>query len=312
MRVLVAGATGAIGRQLVPQLVRAGHEVTAITRAENKLKQLRDLGATGVVCDVFDPVRLGQVVTDAGPHIVINQLTDLPQHLNPRKLAGAYARNNRVRREGTHNLLDAARQAGVERFLVQGSAFWYAPRGDRVKSEEAPLQVDAPAPIGPAVSTMKDVEDAMTESNDVEGIVLRYGFFYGPGTWYARDGDVGRQVRQWRYPIIGRGDGVFSFVHVEDAAAATVAVMERGQRGVYNVADDEPATAREWMPIFAKALGARTPMTVPALVGRIAAGRVLVEWMEGLRGASNAKIKRELGWRLRYPTWRKGFFKDIG
>src|SRR5215212_6983924 len=187
MKVFLAGATGAIGRQLVPQLVEAGHEVTAITRSEDNLGMLGDLGAEAVLCDVFDAGRLGSVVARAEPDAVINQLTDLPQSLNPRKLGEYYAANNRVRQEGTMNLLDAARGAGVRRFLVQGSAYWYAPTGGAVKTEEAPLYLDAPSPIGPAVQTIKDVEDAVLSA---EGIVLRYGMFYGPETWYAKDGDV--------------------------------------------------------------------------------------------------------------------------
>ncbi len=245
MRVFLAGATGAIGRRLVPQLVEAGHEVTAITRAEAKLGHLRSLGAEPVLCDVFDAGRLGSVVARAEPDAVINQLTDLPQSLNPRKLGEYYAANNRVRREGTTNLLDAARGAGVRRFLVQGAAYWYAPTGGPVKTEEAPLYLDAPAPIGPAVRTMKGVEDAALSAGGLEGVVLRYGMFYGPGTWYAKDGDVGRQVRKRRYPMIGRGKGTYSFIHVDDAASATVAALERARPGVYNVVDDEPATAAE-------------------------------------------------------------------
>src|SRR5215212_5646863 len=196
MRVFVAGATGAIGRRLVPQLVEAGHQVTAITRSEQKLGMLGQLGAEPVLCDVFDAGRLGSVVARAEPDAVINELTDLPQSLNPRKLGEYYKANNRVRREGTMNLLDAARGAGVRRFLVQGSAYWYAQSGGAVKTEEAPLYLDAPPPVGPSVRTVKEVEDAVLSAEGLEGVVLRYGFFYGPGTWYAKDGDVGRQVRK--------------------------------------------------------------------------------------------------------------------
>ena len=198
MKVFLAGASGAIGRRLVPQLIEAGHQVTAITRSKEKLSELYDLGAEPVLCDVFDAGRLGSVVAQAEPDAVINQLTDLPQSLNPRKLGEYYAANNRVRREGTRNLLDAARGAGVRRFLVQGAAYWYAQTGGPVKTEEAPLYLEAPAPIGPAVETIKEVEDAVLSADGIEGIVLRYGMFYGPGTWYAKDGDIGRQVRKRR------------------------------------------------------------------------------------------------------------------
>jgi nucleoside-diphosphate-sugar epimerase len=312
MRVFVAGATGAIGKRLVPQLVEAGHQVTAMTRAKEKLGEIYELGAEPVLCDVFDAGRLGSVVARAEPDALINELTDLPQSLNPRKLGEYYAANNRVRREGTSNLLSAARGAGVRRFLVQGAAYWYAPTGGPVKAEEAPLYLDAPAPIGPAVKTVKEVEEAVLSADSVEGVVLRYGMFYGPGTWYAKDGDVGRQVRKRRYPMIGHGGGMFSFIHVDDAASATVAALERARPGVYNVVDDEPASAVEWMPLYAEALGAKRPPRVPALLARMIAGDALVTWMLGLRGASNEKIKEELGWRPRYKSWRQGFFENLG
>ena len=310
MRVFVAGATGAIGKRLVPQLVGAGHEVTSITRREENLAGLYEMGAEPVLCDVFDAGKLGSVLAQAEPDAVINELTDLPQSLNPRRLAEYYAANNRVRREGTRNLLSAARGAGVRRFLVQGSAYWYAPTGGAVKTEEAPLYLDAPSPIGQAVQTIKDVEEAVLSAEGIEGIVLRYGMFYGPGTWYAKDGDVGRQVRKRRYPMIGRGEGTYSFIHVDDAASATVAALERARPGVYNVVDDEPATAAEWMPLYAEALGAKRPPRVPAFLARLITGEALVGWMLGLRGASNEKIKRELGWHPQYESWRQGFFED--
>jgi len=311
MRVFVAGATGAIGKRLVPQLVGAGHEVTSITRREENLAGLYEMGAEPVLCDVFDAGKLGSVLAQAEPDAVINELTDLPQSLNPRRLAEYYAANNRVRREGTRNLLSAARGAGVRRFLVQGSAYWYAPTGGAVKTEEAPLYLDAPSPIGQAVQTIKDVEEAVLSAEGIEGIVLRYGMFYGPGTWYAKDGDVGRQVRKRRYPMIGRGEGTYSFIHVDDAASATVAALERARPGVYNVVDDEPATTAEWMPLYAEALGAKRPPRVPAFLARLIAGEALVGWMLGLRGASNEKIKRELGWHPQYESWRQGFFEDL-
>src|ERR687890_1930364 len=311
MRVFLAGATGAIGRRLVPRLVEAGHEVTAMTRSKSKFGELRDLGAEAVLCDVFDAGQLASIMARAEPDAVVNELTDLPQSLNPRKLAEYYAANNRVRREGTRNLLSAALSTGVRRFLVQGSAYWYAPTGGPVKTEEAPLYLDAPAPIGPAVKTMKEVEDTVLSANGIEGVVLRYGMFYGPGTWYAKDGDVGRRMRKRRYPIIGNGEGTYSFIHVDDAASATVAALGRTRSGVYNVVDDEPATAAEWMPVYAEAVGAKRPPRVPAFVARLIAGRALVEWSLSLRGASNEKIKEEVGWRPQYESWRRGFFEDV-
>ncbi|MDQ4063863.1 MAG: NAD(P)-dependent oxidoreductase [Actinomycetota bacterium] len=312
MKVFLAGATGAIGSRLVPQLAEAGHQVTAMTRSKEKLGKLYDLGAEAVACDVFDAGRLGSVVARAEPDAVINELTDLPQSLNPRRLKEYYAANNRVRREGTANLLSAARGAGVRRFLIQGAAYWYAPTGGPVKTEEAPLYLDAPSPIGPAVETIKEVEEAVLTADGIEGIVLRYGMFYGPGTWYAKDGDVGRQVRKRRYPMIGHGEGTYSFIHVDDAASATVAALESARPGVYNVVDDEPVSAAEWMPVYVEALGAKRPPRVPAFVARLIAGEALVRWMLGLRGASNEKIREELGWRPKYESWRQGFLEDLG
>jgi len=312
MMVFVAGASGAIGRRLLPQLVAAGHEVTAITRSEEKLEPIESMGARAVVCDVFDAAWLRQAVADSGAEAVIHQLTDLPQRVRPRRLKRYYAANDRVRQESTANLLDAAQRAGVRRIVAQSVAFWYAPGNDKVKTETDPLYLEAPAPIGPAVQTMKSVEDAVTGAEEIEGIALRYGFLYGPGTWYTRDGDVGRQVRQWRYPIIGKGEQVYSFIHLDDAAAATVAALERAAPGIYNVVDDEPAPAREWMPTFAKALAAPRPLRVPAFVARLAAGNAPLVWMASLRGASNAKVKRELGWSPRFPSWREGFLEGLG
>jgi 2-alkyl-3-oxoalkanoate reductase len=312
VRIFLAGATGAIGRWLVPRLVEVGHQVTGITRSQAKLDKLRALGAEPALCDVFDAERLGSVVAQAEPDAVINQLTDLPQRLKPRKLGEYYAANDRVRREGTRNLLNAALRAGVRRFVAQGAAYWYAQTGGPVKTEKAPLYLDAPPPIGPAVQTIKFVEDTVLSADGLEGVVLRYGMFYGPGTWYAKDGDVGRQVGKRRYPMIGNGEGIYSFVHVDDAAAATMAVLEGAKPGVYNVVDDEPASAAEWMPVYAEALGARRPPRVPVFVARLLAGEALVKWILGLRGASNEKIKKELGWRPRYESWRRGFFENLG
>jgi nucleoside-diphosphate-sugar epimerase len=310
MRVFLAGATGAIGSRLVPRLVEAGHHVTAITRKEKKLAELYDLGAEPILCDVFDTGKLASIMKRAEPNGAVNELTDLPQSLNPRKLAEYYAANDRVRREGTRNLLGAALGTGVRRFLAQGSAYWYAPTGGPVKTEEAPLYLDAPTPIGPAVETIKEVEDAVLSADGLEVVILRYGMFYGPGTWYAKDGDVGRQVRKRRYPMIGNGAGTYSFIHVDDAADATVAALEVARPGVYNVVDDDPATAAEWMPVYAEALGAKRPLRVPAFLARMIAGDALVTWMLGLRGASNEKIKREFGWRPQHESWRRGFCED--
>ena len=302
----VAGASGAIGRRLVPLLAEAGHEVVGMTRSPERAGRLRELGAEPVVADALDADAVTGAVTEARPQAIVNQLTDLPQAMSPRKLKAAYAANDRIRREGTASLLRAAEAADVERMVVQSVAFWYRPGDDHPNGEDTPLVTDAAEPIGEAVRTMKRVEDSVLEHASIDAVVLRYGFFYGPGTWYAADGDVGQQVAKRRYPIVGKGEGVFSFVHVDDAASAAVAALT-APPGVYNVVDDEPAPMAVWLPELADALGARPPLRAPRPVARVAAGRGPVDWMESLRGASNAKARAELGWTPLWPTWRTGF-----
>lgn len=311
MKVFVAGASGAIGRPLVRHLVDAGHQVTGTTRREERAEEIRAAGAKPVVCDVFDAAALEAAVKEASPEVVVNQLTSLPQRYDPRK-ASFYEQTNRVRRAGGGNLVAAARAAGARRFVTQSISFLYAPEGDWVKDEDARPFEDAPGHFGPAVRTMLDHEREVVESSDFEGLVLRYGQFYGPGTYFARDGHLGREVRRRRFPVVGDGTGTFSFLHVEDAAGATLAALEHGQPGVYNVVDDEPASLREWLPVYAEALGAKPPRRVPFWLARLVAGKSVAESAVSLRGASNTKAKRELGWQPRYPSWRRGFREGLG
>ena len=311
MKVLVAGATGAIGRRLTPVLVREGHDVVGMTRSESKVPLLRSLGAEPVVCDALAAEKVRAAVAAADPDVIIHQLTDLPGRLKPNRLARYYAANNRVRKEGTLNLLAGAREVGVGRMIAQSAAFWYRPEGGMVKTEADPMHTEAGPPIGEAARTMQEIESALLAEPDVNAVSLRYGAFYGPGTWYAARGDIGRQVAIRRYPLVGRGEGVTSFVHIDDAAEATVAAL-RAPPGVYNVADDEPARLNDWLPAFAKALGARPPRRVPASLARMLVGSAPVEWLETQRGADNTKAKRDLDWRLRYPTWRDGFLTGLG
>jgi nucleoside-diphosphate-sugar epimerase len=306
MKVFVAGASGAIGRPLLRQLVAAGHEVTGMTRREERVEEIRALGATAVVCDVFDTAALGRAVGQAAPEVVVNQMTSLPQRYNPRR-ASFYTATDRVRREGGRNLIEAARVAGARRFLTQSIAFLYDPEGDWVKAEDARPFEDARGHFRSAVEAMLGHEREVVDSPDFEGLVLRYGQFYGPGTYYARDGHLGREVSRRRFPIVGPGTGTFSFLHVEDAAGATVAAIAAGAPGVYNVVDDEPAPLHEWLPVYAEALGAKPPRRVPVWLAKLAAGASVAEMAVGLRGASNAKAKRELGWQPKYPSWRDGF-----
>jgi nucleoside-diphosphate-sugar epimerase len=257
---------------------------------------------------VFDEQALRAAMAQASPDAVIHQLTSLPEALDFRDPT-TYEGTNRLRGEGTRILMDAARAAGAGRFVAQSIAFAYVPEGDWVKDEEAPLMTGAPAPFGDGVRTLAAMEDRVTEAG---GVVLRYGFFYGPGTYYAIDGSTAKEVRRRRYPIVGGGHGVFSYIHVDDAADATVAAVERGSPGVYNVVDDEPAPMSEWLPVYAEALGAKRPMRVPRFIARLVAGKEAVAFATTLRGASNAKAKRELGWEPRHPSWRQGFGESLG
>jgi nucleoside-diphosphate-sugar epimerase len=305
VRVLVAGATGVIGRPLVRQLVAAGHEVTGTTSSAEGAASIEANGAAASVCDAFDKGAVRAAVAAAQPDVVINELTRLPRDYNPRTLD--YAPTNRVRREGGANLLAAAREARAKRFLTQSIAFLYAPEGPMVVDEEARAWTDAPGDFRDAVAALVEHEQAVTSATDLDGLVLRYGQFYGPDTYYARDGSIGERVRKRQFPIIGPGAGMFSFIHVDDAAAATVSALTNGGAGVYNVTDDEPAPLREWLPVFAESLGAKPPRRVPTWLARLIAGPFAALSASGLRGASNAKAKRELGWEPAHPSWREGF-----
>jgi nucleoside-diphosphate-sugar epimerase len=306
VRVFVAGASGAIGRPLISQLAAAGHETTGMTRRPERAGAIDAAGARGVVCDVFDLEALERVVAAARPEVVVHQLTALPQALDLRK-RDVYLATNRVRTEGTRNLVAASRAAGAGRIVAQSIAFVYRPTGGWVKSEEDPVLAEAPGHFGAATAAMLDAERQVTSAAGVDGLVLRYGFFYGPGTAYTTNGHFAEEARRRRLPVIGRGEGMASFIHVDDAAAATVAACERGAPGIYNVVDDDPARLRDWAPAFAAAVGAPRPFRIPAWIARLVAGRELVAMAGVTRGASNEKARRELGWAPRYPSWRQGF-----
>ena len=311
MRVFVAGASGAIGRPLVPKLVAAGHEVTGITRLEERAERIRAAGARAAVVDVFDAETLRAAVLEAAPEVVVHQLTALPERLDFRD-PETYAATNRVRTEGTRNLLDAALAAGARRVVCQSIAFAYRSEGARVKSEDDPLEEDAPGTFGGALRALREMESMVHGAEGVEGLVLRYGFFYGPGTHYGPDGATIDDIRRRRMPVVGKGTGVFSFIHVDDAADATVAAVERGAPGVYNVTDDEPAAMRDWLPVAAEAAGAKRPLRVPVWLAKLVGGKDVGAFALELRGASNEKAKRELGWEPARPSWRTGFPEALG
>jgi len=309
MKVLVAGASGALGKQLVPRLVADGHEVVGTTRSESKLGLLRELGATGVVADLLDPDQVARVVAEASPEVIIHQLTALNRPFDVKHFDRTFEETNRLRTEGTDHLLAAGRAVGVKRFIAQSYTSWpFARTGGAVKTEEDPLDPTPPKAMRKSLDAIRHVEDAVTGADWTEGIVLRYGGFYGPGTSLSREGGAQlEQIRQRKFPVVGDGGGVWSFVHIEDAAEATVAAVTRGRRGIYNIVDDDPAPVAEWLPVAARAVGAPAPRHVPRWLGRIAAGEAGVVMMTEVRGASNEKAKRELGWKPRHASWREGF-----
>jgi nucleoside-diphosphate-sugar epimerase len=301
MRVFVAGASGAVGRPLVAQLVAAGHHVTGMTRSRERAAAIERAGATATICDALDAPTLLAVVATADPDVVVHELTALPQRFDPRKKR-LYDATNRLRTEGTRNLLEAA---GGRRMVCQSIALAYAPdREPRVFDETRPLFTDAPPPFGAATRAVSEMERMVLAAN---GLVLRYGWLYGPGTYHGEGGSTFEDVRRRRFPVVGEGAGLLSFVHVDDAAAATVAAVERGAPGVYNVVDDDPAPMREWLPAYAEAIGARPPRRAPLWLVRLLAGKAATGMATTFPGASNARAKRALGWEPRWPSWRAGF-----
>ncbi|MGH3574048.1 MAG: NAD-dependent epimerase/dehydratase family protein, partial [Pseudonocardiaceae bacterium] len=303
----VAGATGAIGKQLVPRLVAAGHEVHGMTRSASKQAMLDELGAVAVVADALDPDQVAEAVGRARPDVIVHELTAIGA-LDMRHFDRDFALTNRLRTEGTDHLLSAGQVMGVRRFVAQSYGGWpYVRTGGPVKSEEDPLDPAPAREMRETLAAIRHLEQAVLDARWTEGIVLRYGAFYGPGTSMAPGGEQFELVRRRKFPLVGDGGGVWSFVHIADAAEATVAAVAHGSRGVYNVVDDDPAPVAEWLPALAEKLGAKKPVRVPRFIGRLFAGEVGVVMMTDARGASNAKAKRELGWRPAHPSWRQGF-----
>jgi 2-alkyl-3-oxoalkanoate reductase len=320
MKVFVAGATGALGKELVPQLVARGHEVVGMTRTASKQDGLRALGARPVVADALDPDAVAQAVASAEPEVIVHQLTALSGKLSARDMrhperSFAATMTNRLRTEATDHLLAAGRAAGARRFVAQSfAAFRFARTGGPVQTEADPLDPNPPAALRAPLVGILHLERAVTTIEWGEGLVLRYGGFYGPGTAIslAPDAVMAAPIRKRRFPIVGDGGGVWSHVHIEDAAAATAAAVEHGKPGIYNIVDDEPAPVREWLPVLASALDAKPPRRVPRWLARLAAGEMATLMMTEVRGASNQKAKRELGWKPAYASWRQGFAQGLG
>jgi nucleoside-diphosphate-sugar epimerase len=304
MKVFVAGGAGALGARLVPKLVAAGHEVVATTRSPRKAEEVGGLGARGMVMDGLDPASVIAAVEAARPEVIVHEMTALAElegQSDMRHFDRSFAMTNRLRSEGTDNLLAAAARVGARRFVNQSYAAWpYARSGGPVKSEEDPLDPAPPAEQRQSLAAIEHLEQA-TLAAPLEGLVLRYGAFYGPGTGEPIFGEL---AHKRRLPVVGDGGGVWTFVHIDDAAAATASAVERGAPGVYNVVDDEPARTAEWIPALAAEVGAKPPRHVPKWLGRLAAGEVGASMMCEIRGASNAKAKRELGWEPGHPSWR--------
>jgi len=311
MRVFVAGATGVIGRQLVPQLVEAGHTVVGSTRSSGKAGWLADAGATPAVLDPLDRAQVTAAVLRAEPDAVIHELTALRGQANLRNFDRSFAETNVLRTRGLDILLEAARAAGATRFLAQSYTGWpNAREGGPVKTEDDPLDPHAPKAMRESIAAIRYLEETVTGAEGMAGLALRYGSLYGPGTSMAEE--YAAMIRRRKFPVVGDGAAVWSFVHVADAAAATVAALDHGGPGVYNIVDDEPAPVSEWLPQLAAMLGAKPPRHVPAWIGRLATGEVGVAMMTQSRGSSNAKARRELGWEPAHPSWRSGFAETIG
>jgi nucleoside-diphosphate-sugar epimerase len=303
MKIFIAGGTGAIGRPLIAKLLAKGHTLVSLTRSPEKAQALVQQGIEPAIADVFDTDAVKAVVSRAQPEVVIEQLTALPRTYTPESMNAAAALNNRIRLEGGANMLAAAQAAGVRRYLRQSIAFWAVP-GSGLADEETPLAFDASPGVAAGARELTELEHRLLGNPNIEGIGLRYGFFYGPSTWFNPDGDVARQVRQQQFPIIGNGEGVWSWLHIEDAAIATIAAAERGNPGIYLIANDQPLALCEWLPAFARWLNALPPPQVSvedALKGD--GGADAVYYGTQMRGVSNAKAKRDLNFQPRALEW---------
>jgi nucleoside-diphosphate-sugar epimerase len=308
MKILVTGGTGAIGKFLLPLLLDNKHEVVALTRSASKAPLLEDSGVTAVIVDPLDKTRLIAEVRRAEPEVIIHQLSALTGAGNFRKFDEEFALTNRFRTEVTDNLLAAARTIGTKRFIAQSYCGWpYAKKGGPVKTEEDPLDPHPPENFTKTLAALRSLESKVSSTKFLDMVALRYGMFYGPGTAIGKGGTMVKMVKKRRFPVIGSGAGVWSFIHILDAARATVAAISRGAPGIYNIVDDEPAKVATWLPVLAKAIEAKPPRRIPHWMGELTIGKAGVAIMTQIRGCSNAKAKRELNWTPIYPSWRIGF-----
>jgi nucleoside-diphosphate-sugar epimerase len=309
MRIMVAGATGAVGQRLLPMLIEDGHEVVALTRTPAKAEGLRALGALPVVADALDREAVLGAVLGAEPEVIVHQMTALTGGADFRRFDRTFAQTNRLRTEGTRHLLEAARAAGTRRVIVQSFTGWpFAREGGPVKDEDAPLDPAPPKHQRASLAAIMECERLVRATP--EGVVLRYGGFYGPGTNMGRNGEIAALLRKRRFPIVGDGGGVWSFTHIDDAAGGVVATLD-GPAGTYAIVDDEPAPVAQWLPTLAEAVGAPPPRRVPVWLGRLAGGEVTVVMSTRSRGASNARAKAVLGWEPRWRSWREGFRRGL-
>ncbi len=309
---LVAGATGVVGRRLVPLLTRRGHQVVGTTRSTGRTGLIRELGAEPVVVDPLDRTAVLRVIDSVRPDVIVHELTALASMRSLKRFDLDFAVTNQLRTVGVDNLLEAARASGAVRLVAQSFTGWPNVReGSRVKTEEDPLDAHPPASMRRTLEAIRHVERVVPEAGGIEGIVLRYGSFYGPGTAIAPRGEIVEAVRRRQFPVVGSGAGVWSFVHVDDVAVATAIAMEGGPSGIYNIVDDEPAEVSTWLPELARVIGAKPPRHVPAWLGRLVIGEAGVVMMTESRGSSNAKARRVFNWRPKYSSWREGFRQEL-
>jgi nucleoside-diphosphate-sugar epimerase len=313
MRVFVAGGTGAVGKFLVPYLIENGYEVVALVRDAQKAKALEDIGAKVALGDAINKEELTAAIKRAEPEVIIHQLTALVGAGNFKKFDEEFALTNRFRTQVTETMLAAARMVGTRRFIAQSFCGWpFARQGGPVKTEGDALDPNPPASFSQTLAAIRYLEETVRRTVDLQALALRYGIFYGPGTSIAKDGSIVEIVRKRRMPIVGDGAGVWSFIHVHDAARATVAAISHGDPGIYNIVDDEPAAVSTWLPALADAVGAKPPYKAPVWLAKLMIGDGGVSMMTKIRGGSNAKAKRDLGWRPIYPSWRRGFIEGLG